>query len=89
MIVKFLRRPAVSEATGKSRSTLYRDISKGLFTKPVDIGGGRSAWPENEIAALNNARIAGKSDDQIKTLVAELEVARVNAGVEVGHDNAN
>jgi prophage regulatory protein len=72
-----LRRPAVELATGDSKSTLYRKINQGIFTKPVKIGGGdRSAWPANEIEALNKARIAGKSDEEIKQLVIELEAAR-------------
>jgi prophage regulatory protein len=73
------RRPIVEQATGDSRSTLYRKIKKGLFTKPVQIGGERVAWPANEVQAINQARIAGKSDEEIKTLVVELEAARVTA----------
>jgi prophage regulatory protein len=72
------RRPIVEQATGESRSTIYRKISKGLFTKPVSIGGDRVAWPANEVQALINARIAGKSEEQIKALVIELEAARSN-----------
>ena len=71
------RRPIVEQATGDSRSTLYRKIQAGLFTKPVQIGGERVAWPANEVAAINQARIAGKSEEEIKQLVVELEAARV------------
>lgn len=71
-----LRRQVVSQATGKPKSTLYRDIQRGLFPKPVEIGGGSVAWPSNEVDAMNKARIAGKSDDEIKLLVIELEAAR-------------
>ncbi len=35
-----------------------------------------SAWPAHELAAINAARIAGKSDDQIRRLVIDLIVAR-------------
>jgi prophage regulatory protein len=80
-ITPLLRRQAVEAATGKSRSTIYREITKNLFPKPVQIGGERVAWPANEVAAINAARIAGKSDDEIRCLVAELEAARtVGAG---------
>jgi len=71
------RRPTVERITGKSRSTIYRDIKKGLFTKPVSIGGDRVAWPSVEVEQINKARIAGKSDDEIKLLVKKLEEARV------------
>ena len=70
------RRSIVEQAIGKSKSTIYRDIQKGLFTRPVSIGGDRVAWPANEIQAINQARIAGKSDDEIKLLVIELEAFR-------------
>lgn len=75
-----LRRPVVEQVTGDSRSTIYRKIQKGLFTRPVEIGGDRVAWPQNEIIAINQARIAGKSDAEIMQLVIELEAART-AGV--------
>ncbi len=71
-----LRLPVLKQVSGKSRSTVYRDIEKGLMTKPVKIGGGCSAWPYNEVEALNKARIAGKSDDEIKALVVQLEALR-------------
>ena len=73
------RRSIVEQAIGKSKSTIYRDIQKGLFTRPVSIGGDRVAWPANEIQAINQARIAGKSDDEIKLLVIELEAFRGGA----------
>ena len=73
------RRSIVEQAIGKSKSTIYRDIQKGLFTRPVSIGGDRVAWPANEIQAINQARIAGKSDDEIKLLVIELEAFRGSA----------
>jgi prophage regulatory protein len=31
-----------------------------------------SAWPEHEVAQVNAARIAGKSDAEIRKLVAQL-----------------
>ena len=72
-----LRMPAVKAQTGhRSHASIYNAINDGLFTKPVQIGGERVAWPANEIEAINRARIAGKSDDEIKALVVELEAAR-------------
>ena len=73
------RRPVVEQATGDSRSTIYRKIKNGLFTKPVNIGGERVAWPANEVQAINQARIAGKSDADIKLLVIDLEASRMRA----------
>ncbi len=72
-----LRRTAVEQATGWARSTIYRNIKAGLFTRGVEIGGDRVAWPASEIEILNKARIAGKNDDEIKALVVELHAARL------------
>lgn len=59
----------------KSRSAFYLDISTGLMTRPVKLGTA-SAWPAHEIDAVNRARIAGKTDDQIRQLVKKLEADR-------------
>jgi arylsulfatase A-like enzyme len=37
-------------------------------------------WPEHEVDALNAARIAGQSDDEIRDFVTRLEAARKSAG---------
>lgn len=71
-----LRLPTVLERRGRSRSSRYLDIQQGLFTKPVSIGLRAVGWPENEVLALNAARIAGKSDTEIRQLVTKLEAAR-------------
>jgi len=71
-----LRLPAVSNETGLSRSTIYLNISKGLWTHPVKIGARAVGWPRYEIFELNAARIAGSSDAEIKSLVIQLEAAR-------------
>jgi hypothetical protein len=36
-------------------------------------------WPSDEVEAINAARIAGKTDEEIRTLVAKLEAARKDA----------
>jgi prophage regulatory protein len=74
-----LRLPAVKSETGISRSTHYLRISQGLFTKPVSLGPRSVGWPSSEVAAINAARIAGKSDEEIRTLVLKLEAARKSA----------
>jgi prophage regulatory protein len=33
-------------------------------------------WPSSEVEALNAARIAGKTDQEIRVLVVKLEAAR-------------
>ena len=70
------RLPAVITESGYSRSTIYLRISQGLWTKQVSLGPRCVGWPAHEVAALNAARIAGKSDDEIRALVLKLEAAR-------------
>lgn len=74
-----LRLPAVLRERGRSRSAHYLDIQQGLFTHPVSIGARAVGWPSDEVAALNAARIAGKTDEQIRSLVVALEAARKTA----------
>lgn len=71
-----LRLPAVKSESGLSRSTIYLRIAQGLWPKPVSLGARAVGWPSSEIAAINAARIAGKSDDEIRELVVRLEAAR-------------
>ncbi|MCO5106230.1 MAG: AlpA family phage regulatory protein [Burkholderiaceae bacterium] len=73
------RRKAVEATTGFPRSTLYDRIAKRLFTRPVSLGGRAKGWPRREVKALNEARIAGKSDGEIRELVERLEAARTAA----------
>lgn len=71
-----LRLPAVMNATGLTRSTLYLRIKQRLMTPPVKLGERVAAWPANEVEAINAARIAGKTTEEIRELVAQLEQQR-------------
>lgn len=51
-------------------------VDRGLLPKAVKISERASAWPESEIEAINKARIAGKSEGEIRQLVADLEQQR-------------
>lgn len=70
------RLPTVKSESGLSRSTIYLRITQGLWTKPVSLGPRAVGWPSGDVAAINAARIAGKSDDEIRALVVKLETAR-------------
>ncbi len=74
-----LRRKQVQAETGYSRSTIYLRISQGLWVHPVALGARAVGWPAGEVASLNAARIAGKSDSEIRALVVTLEGARKDA----------
>lgn len=79
MVTTILRLPAVLRERGRSRSSHYLDIQQGLYTQPVIIGLRAVGWPVNEVATLNAARIAGKTDKEIRELVTRLETARKTA----------
>ena len=75
-----LRLPAVQSESGYSRSTIYLRIAQGLWTKQVNLGPRCVGWPAHEVSALNATRIAGKTDDEIRELVVNLEAVRKTAG---------
>lgn len=76
MLQTIFRLPQVKSQSGYSRSTIYLRIAQGLWPKPIRLGARSVGWPADEIAALNSARIAGKSDEEIRALVKKLETAR-------------
>lgn len=71
-----LRLPFVKTCSGLSRSTLYLRIAQGLWPKPVKLGPRAVGWPSNEVEMMNAARIAGKTNEDIRQLVTRLEAAR-------------
>ena len=71
-----LRLPAAASAAGMGQSTVWLRIKNGLFPRAVKISARAVAWPSAEIAAINAARIAGKTDAEIRELVAQLEQQR-------------
>lgn len=73
---RILRNKQVLERSGYGRTSMYSAISSGLFPKPVPIGKRSVGWPASEIDALVRARVAGKTPDQVRSLVASLESKR-------------
>ncbi|HJV88382.1 MAG TPA: AlpA family transcriptional regulator [Noviherbaspirillum sp.] len=45
----FLKMRAVIDRTGKSRSTIYSEIKKGLFPSPIQTGPRSVAWLSDDI----------------------------------------
>jgi prophage regulatory protein len=74
---KLRKRPIVQDRLGIAKTTLQNQMNEGLMTPPVSTGGARGvAWPEHEIDEVVRARIAGKSNEEIKALVTELVAQR-------------
>ena len=74
-----LRMRAAKTQSGYSRSTIYLRITQGLWPAPVRLGPRSVGWPADEIAAMNAARISGKTDNEIRQLVIKLELTRKSA----------
>lgn len=75
--MRLLRIAAVKAETGyKTHASIYSLIRQGLFSKPVSIGPRSVGWPDHEVNAINVARAAGKSEEQIRELVNRLHAQR-------------
>jgi prophage regulatory protein len=79
-MVRLLRRPIVLDRCGSSKSKLYADVADGLMPPPVKCGTRSVAWVEHELDAVIAARVAGKSNDEIRALVVNLKAARRQEG---------
>lgn len=58
---RFLRLNDVKNRTGLSRSTIYLNISRGTFPKPISLGMRCVGWLESEIDEWMDARINSRS----------------------------
>lgn len=71
--MKILRLPMVKAEMGhRSDASIYNAIRAGLFPAGVQIGQRARGWPDYEVKAINSARIAGKSEDEIRNIVKSL-----------------
>jgi prophage regulatory protein len=70
------RLPSVRAEYGKGRTSIYEDIHRGLMTKPVRLGARAVGWPADEVKKITAARVAGKDESEIRSLVTKLEDAR-------------
>ncbi|MDQ1834088.1 helix-turn-helix transcriptional regulator [Massilia scottii] len=73
------RLPAVQAVFDLAQSTIYLHVSQGLLPKPVSLGPRAVGWPADEIDKIITARIAGKAEADIKSLVSSLMAARQRA----------
>jgi prophage regulatory protein len=61
----------------RSTASVYNNIRDGLWTDPVKIGRRSVGWPAGDVQAINKARIAGKSDSELRELVTRLHANRL------------
>ena len=48
-MIRYLRRPAVEDLTGLSRSTIYQMMAEGRFPRPIKITGKAVAWSQRDV----------------------------------------
>lgn len=73
---RLLKLPEVLNLSAMKPTSVYQQAKAGLFPPPIKLTERSSAWVESEVAAVNAARIAGKSDAEIKQLVNQLVALR-------------
>ena len=77
--MSIIRLPSVKQITGhRSDASIYNARREGLFTSGVAIGQRAKGWPDYEVQAINAARIAGKSEAEIRELVKTLHAKRTD-----------
>ena len=79
---KMNRRANAADQWGMSKSQTYVHEHEGLLPPFIAIGSRAKALPQYEVDAINEARIAGKSDDEIRLLVKQLVENRKLIGKE-------
>ncbi len=82
-LIELIRRAEVLRLTQRSKSSLYLDEQNGVFCPSVSIGNRAQAYLKHEVEAVIQARIEGKSEQQIKALVQELINQRTKSAQEI------
>jgi prophage regulatory protein len=65
-------------ATDLNKSKICDDIKNGLFLPPVANDLREKAWAKHEVDSINRAYLAGKSEAEIRSVVADLIAARTS-----------
>lgn len=58
--VRSLRLPEVKQLTGLAKATLYEQIAKGKFPRPMRLSPGAVGWVESEVQAWLKRRLAAR-----------------------------
>lgn len=70
--ITLLKKAVVLGRTGYSSSTLYNRINEGTFCPPIALGVRGVAYVEYEVQAVLQAMVAGKSKEELQSLVQSL-----------------
>ena len=75
--VNSFRPPEVIAIRGTSKSQFYNEIAAGLMTRPIKPSAKLAFWPASEVEAIQAARHAGHSPEQMRELVKRLHEKRL------------
>jgi len=68
--VRILRLPEVKDKFGfRSDASVFACVKSGVLPQSIAISARSKGWPDFEIEQILCAKIAGKSDDDIKQIV--------------------
>lgn len=82
--MKILNQQDTLDRSNDTRSQLYRNMARGVFTRGVKSSGLRAVgWPEHEVDAIVTARVGGATEDELRDLVDHLHAQRESAKREV------
>lgn len=73
---RIIRLREVMSLTGLSRTSTYEHISRGVFPKPIPLGGRMIGWRASEVDAVIKARVRGSTDEEIRVLVNSIIAGR-------------
>lgn len=76
MTLRLLRLPDVCAQVGLRPTSIYSRVKNGTLPPPIALASRSRAWPEHEIEAIVGSIIAGRNDDDIRTLVRDLVAQR-------------
>lgn len=74
--IQLIRRPEALTLSARSKSALQLDEKAKLFCPPISIGDRAVAYIKHEVETVIQARIEGKTKEQIKAIVQDLIACR-------------
>jgi prophage regulatory protein len=78
-LISLIKIAVVLGRTGYSSSSLYNRINEGVFCPPIALGPRGVAFVESEVQTVLAAMVAGKTQDELQSLVQSLIKQRSQA----------